>query len=945
MNVTLADIEADLRSHFGQLAEIKKARGASHPVFALEHGLGPEQRTALGVLLGASLKKLGYLSDTYSVSWVVHAAERGYTFDGLEYWDSFAAATPNWYAYGNREYLRDLFRQFQKKYRGVRPSGAWSKHYGYICWPITNALLPRDLQTQLARALYSLRYRLASSGPLTDEQLGDMVALHAENPTSRFTWFLQDRQLVGWIVRALLETEAGDEAAIEQRTLQRVIDDVRSHGVTKAWLSEVQRIYTKYRTKLSTFHTQPLSQPAASGSTGSSQISTGVEPSSLAPVLSLRRASSDSWAVQVRIPSFRTLIDSNETFVDHIQSARARIPSHGPALFPASALLSNQGLLRTLKTWPAPRKCLLEFDKKNATFDGIVTPDCQVKPSTLWLFKVRDDGVARQILGTSVRPGEKYIAVSPDLARVQFLGSPVKLECTGAHATWFDVPKLVTDALQARLRQAGLSATYSVIVEPAGLLPRGWYGQSLGEWLTTETPCFSIQRDHEFDSCQLKVDDGPWLTLNFGAHAKAFVAVRDLSAGRHAITVVTCRADPQGAAKEQRRSVLPIQVRAPHPWTPGSLSASAMLVTCTPGAPTLHDFVQGRVELQAEGDPSRMVTVSLDLLDDSGRPCRSIQVCRQHLPLSLDDWQQAAGAVLMLQKGTEELDLLAPGGGSLVIDGEDLGHRRIALRHVPQPLRWLYCKTKGATKLRLVNDSEANDLIVQRFDFSTPMQGESLDPGSLDELFVVEQNDGLFLARGGEFEGGVIVSQRSTTHGLSALGIQFHPTAFGGPLAAVFQAFERWFDARPCDPLSRHRQHLVLRALHRNVLSRAAGSNWLRLEDQLAREPSDVDWDRLEVAVDRYSYGIALGRLRQKHLSNEVQAHAAYVEVTRVSRISGDPNAAELAWRLATGLEHLADADRQRLAAGLNESLSIMTRGARLVQRQCNQAAGQRGGR
>lgn len=944
MNATLADIEADLRSHFGQLAEIKKARGASHPVFALEHGLGPEQRTALGMLLGTSLKKLGYLSDAYAVSWVVHAAERGYTFDGLEYWDSFAEATPNWYAYGNREYLRDLFRQFQTKYRGVRPSGAWSKHYAYISWPITNALLPRDLQTQLARALYSLRYRLASSGPLTDEQLGDMVALHAENPTSRFTWFLQDRQLVGWIVRALLETEAGDEAAIEQRTLRRITDDVRSHGVTKAWLGEVQRVYTKYRTKISTFQAQPLSPLATSGSNGSTQISTGVEPSSLAPVLSLRRASSDSWAVQVRIPSLRSLADSNEAFFAHLQSARARIPSHGPALFPASALLSNQGLLRTLQAWPVPRKCLLEFDKRNAAFDGIVTPECQVKPSNLWLFKVRDDGVAPQILGTAVRPGEKYIAVSPDLARVQSLGSPVRLECSGAHATWFDVPKLVNDAMQARLRQAGFSATYSVIVEPAGLLPRNWDGQSLGEWLSTETPCFSIQRDHEFDSCQLKVDDGPWQTLSFGADAKAFVVVRDLSAGRHAITVATCRANLQGAPKEQRRSVLPIQVRAPHAWTPGKLSASAMLVTCTPGAPTLQDFVQGRVELQAEGDPSRMVTVSLDLLDDSGRVCRSVQVCRQHLPLLLDDWQRAAGAVLMLQRGTEELDLLAPGGGSLLIDGEDLGHRRIALRHVPQPLRWLYCKTKGATNLRLVNDSEAGDLLVQRFGFSTPMQGESMDPNSLDEPMAVEQNYGLFLARGGDFECGVIVSQRGTTHGLSVLGIQFHPTAFGGPLAGVFQAFDRWANARPCDPLSRHRQHLVLRALHRNVLSRAAGSNWLRLEDQLASEPSDVDWDRLEVAVDRRTYGIALGRLRKKHLSNEAEAHDAYVEVTRVSRISGDPDAAELAWRLATGLEHLADADRQWLAAGLDESLSIMTRGARLVQRQYHQAAGQRGG-
>jgi hypothetical protein len=945
VTAALANIEADLRGHFSRLAEVKKARGSSHPVFVLEHGLTTEQRAALGKLLGESLKELAYVSDSYSVSWVVHAAESGYTFDGLEYWDSFAEATPNWYAYGNREALRHLFKQFQRKYQGVRPSGAWAKHYAYICWPITNALLPRDLQTQLARALYSLRYQLASSGPLTDEQLGDMVALHADNPTSRFAWFLQDRQLVGWIVRALLETEAGDKTAIEQRTLQRVIDDVRSHGFTKAWLSEVQRVYTKYRTKLTSFHVQTLQQSPAFGSTGSPATTgarTNAEPSSLAPVLSLRRASSDSWAVQVQIPSLRALIDSNDTFAGHLQSAAVRIPAHGPALFPASALLSNQGLLRTLKAWPAPRKCLLEFNKKNPAFDSVVTPECQIAPSTLWLFKIRDDGVARQILGTSVRPGEKYIAVSPDMARVQSLGSPVKLECAGVHAAWFDVPKVVTDALQARLRQAGFSATYSVIVEPVGLLPRGWDGQSLGEWLTTETPCFAIQRDHEFDSCQLRVDDGPWKALTFGAHAKAFVAVRDLEVGPHAITVVTCRANLQGGMKEQRRSVLPFQVRAPHPWTPGSLSASAMLVTCTPSTPTLHDFVQGRVDLQVEGDISRKVTVSLALLDDSGRAGKTIQVCSQYFPLSLEDWREAAGDVLRLQKGSEDLDFLAPGGGSLVIDGEELGHRRIALRHVPQPLRWLYRRIKGGAGLRLVNDSEASDLVVQRFGFSAPLRGESLDPTGAENAMVVEQNDGLFVARGGEFSGGVIVSHRSTANSLSALGIQFEAAAFGGPLGGVFQAFDRWFDARPCDPLSRHRQHMVLRALHTNVLWRAAGRMWLDLEDELVNEPRDDDWSRLEMGVNRSSYGIALGRLRQKQFANESEAQAAYTAVTRVSRISNDSSLAELAWKLAAGLEHLVEADRQRLAAGLNDALTIMTRGARLVQKQLSLAAGRR---
>jgi hypothetical protein len=159
VTVALAEIERRLESHFTALSAAKQQVG--QPVFALEHCLSPEEVAAMRTLLSASLLRFG-MHPQFKHCWIVHAAEHGYTFDGLEYWQSFAELTKNWNYYGDRDTLRAWYTQFAETYQGVRPVGRWGQHYTYIAWPITHALLPSDLQVQLAQTLYNIRYRLPS---------------------------------------------------------------------------------------------------------------------------------------------------------------------------------------------------------------------------------------------------------------------------------------------------------------------------------------------------------------------------------------------------------------------------------------------------------------------------------------------------------------------------------------------------------------------------------------------------------------------------------------------------------------------------------------------------------------------------------------------------------------------------------------------------------------
>src|SRR5262245_55567091 len=93
MAIYLERWEERLGRHFETLA-VKRA-GSGFPLFALEHGLEPDEYDQLASLLLARLKSGAPLSPHW-LCWVVYATERGYEYAGDEYWQSFEEHTPHW---------------------------------------------------------------------------------------------------------------------------------------------------------------------------------------------------------------------------------------------------------------------------------------------------------------------------------------------------------------------------------------------------------------------------------------------------------------------------------------------------------------------------------------------------------------------------------------------------------------------------------------------------------------------------------------------------------------------------------------------------------------------------------------------------------------------------------------------------------------------------------
>src|SRR6185369_1922935 len=337
---TLESLDARLHAHFGTLALLKGEAG--HPVFALEHGVEPIELEELRRALAEHVQV--QLTSRFWLSWVVHAAEHGYTFEGLEFWRSFAAKTPAWDNYnGVRDLLRSWFVKFKATFRGARPNGRWAANYRYIAWPITHALLPSDLQFRLAESMYQMRFRLGATSALTPANVGNLVAAHTHHGSDRYWNFLAQKELVGRIVLGLLHSDPDDQDAIYPPTLRRIIQDFNRTVVAREMLEDTRRHYeyARYRVHGSSGLPGPFSlvPPGEDDPDGESpEIETVLVRSNVI----LERDGTGRWAASLQLPSFQALSNRHGDFARHLAQCMVSIPCHGDAWFPARVLVTGR---------------------------------------------------------------------------------------------------------------------------------------------------------------------------------------------------------------------------------------------------------------------------------------------------------------------------------------------------------------------------------------------------------------------------------------------------------------------------------------------------------------------------------------------------------------------------------------------------------------------------
>lgn len=932
MSAVLRDFESRLQGHFSALAEEKQRY--NFPVFALEHCLDSQDVNRLGIELGRSLRSRQGLSPHHRLCWLVHAAEVGYDFDGQEYWYRFGQATPNW-DYMYREEFLYFFEVFARDFGGVRPTGEWAKRFRYIAWPVAHALLPHDLQVQLARSIYNARHHLPDIASLDPGGTGDFIHRHTFEWTSRYRFFLQQRELVGWIVHALMQAGSGQAPIIYKPALDRVLANLNAVAHAREWLRDAQRQYALSTFNLPWSPKQAVTSPNPSAGPVAAAESASPMKELLTPLLSLHFEAPGRAHAYVELPSFQQLINLHGEFRPHFEAANVKIPCHGDALMPAVMLLSGSGRQRSMRRWPSAEEVLAVFKPKSPHFDQLVDAECRLPKAELWLFKRVGDATANQVAGLALRPGERYVLVTRDKSRFRGLaGQSVELRCEGVHAIEFDVPAVVDASWETSFRTMGITVHRSVKVEPTGIYPRSWGLDSLGEWLVTETPCFTLVRDHDFDSYQFSINNGPVERINCGADGTLIIQITGLGVGTHTVDLAT-RLSTNGSEPHVRPCAsarFALHVRNPSTWIPGVLCSPALVMQIHPVAPTLTDFLSGDVELSVDGDPSWKVRCSLELMDESGHATTSVSIGTHALPLTSEHWSELVRT--LLDRPTDEHEYLAAAGAQIVLDAEDLGQKRIPLSHTPSAVRWALSRSKGASILRLIDEGADEDILVTWIDFSLPLLPVSLERKEAHGINVSKKS-GLFLARSGEYSEAVVVSPREVGKELGWLGVAFKHTAFQEQdLLQVLSANDLWTGARPCTPLSRFRQRRVTTELSRYALELVTGRLWIQQERLLNGRSDDPYWDNLEaiVSADR-TYGISLShnwRIAESHDDKALQVVAR--SVAKSFREFAGEQVSALAWRFSHDEVQLDNEQQDTLRSVDPQNFATLVRAARLLR-------------
>ena len=931
MNAPLDEWQVRMERHFSALA--KHRASSSYPIFALEHGLSEGELHEIKVQLHAQLQSGSRLASHWLL-WTIYAAERGYTYGGGEYWQSFEDETPGWDS-SDRYRVSAWFRKFKTTFGGVVPSGTWAAHFSIIAWPITHAVLPRYLQKQFAQTLYNLRFSLARLNSIEPAVIGRLIASNTYYASTRFEQFLQQEELVGRLVLALLHQDprAGEEPLLPA-TLARIVEDLEKVRRVRGWLNETGRVVAdrfkglgKDRQRQETSSLAGLPQKEA-------------RPD-IRPDLRLRYAGEGRWTLIIEVPSFKSIAALNPDIQKFLRQTRCML-NGDTGKKPASWVLS--GTRRAvLKKWPDPTQPLVQFEKSNGQVNQLLKSECRMSAGPTWLFRIGEDGVAREITGRIVRPGYEYILVSKETFQDTIEGTmPCLIDCHNVEAIRITVPDDVSAEYAHWLNDRKLELARTIRVWPAGLPGRKWDGEGRSEWLSTEKPHFGVVPDHPVDSYVVTLDSEPGVVIQARAPGKpSFFELPQLRPGMHFMTVRANRSeDLDGTGvSPSHEGFLELRVRDPEPWIPGAIAHTGLVVRNNPDDASLEVLWENEMDLSVFGPQGYQVKISVSLENAEGEEFYAAEICPPlALPITNDVWQARFSD--FLRREDNEWRYLEASTGILKINGQELGEFELRFDHDAPPVRWVLRQRGDQVSVRLIDDT-GQDVSQSKFHtFSMEKPTKNVRLG-VDEVFRevdVTPPGGLFVAQNGEFRDSVIVSAGLTADGFEGLGVR--PTFGGIPKNSketmrLLRLLDHWKSARLAGFLAGARRAQVVDGLLARIFISITGSDWSRAESNL-READDISLalDRLQALLKhRGGFPIVLRRDVVEFSGDRSEIAKWYAELAGRFNVCSDHDLCRFAVDLASQPDQVFAIYGKRLPKLLEQlaANALLFRGARYI--------------
>jgi hypothetical protein len=823
----LSLLQQRLERHFAALrAERDQRAGEDFPIFALEHGQGEVELELLETAVREAVRQW-HLPDAAYLPFVVYAAEVGYDYAGEEYWQTFSARTPGWSELEDRHFIRRVFLRFADRFGGARPTGPWAEQFSIICWPITHAVLPTDLQHQLVRLIFEYRSALTSDLLAEPEALGARLAARTAHCSSRFRYFAQNTGLLGQVAAALLSPENESSPYLSEPTLKRIADSLSTHHQARHWLRDVKSAADRVRT-------HGFLPPDRSRVLAALESPQRLPPAS-DPRLTLEM-SDQGWVAHVELPDLSVLAARLPELHERLRRERVRLEGSAGGMLARGRLLVS-GQKARLGEWPDPSKPLLHLE--GGSIDAasrLLADQCVLSPGPAWLFRVRERGLATEVRGKSIHPGQAYVllvrAGVPTENRPSWM-VPTRSATAGVNAFALQPPAVLTEEDGAAIGSLGIGVTADVYVRPAGVIPSAWDGEGSAQWLVGDDVVIAVRSGHAVRNCIVSVDGQPTLVDWPEGAEEIFVGLTSLSIGSHQVKVALFGNAVDAAAAEGDLDIL---IHPPHARPPGGTLKEGLVLLADPPVPTLDELWDGRATVDLLGPAGAEVAVTVVLEQANGTALADARF-KIRTPLDGVAWTKAAAAHLRgsarLQECYDEADLL-----TMRASHPDLGVAQLRCEREFAPIRWVIRRDRAGPFARLIDNSQPNQVHVHRYSFGDPAVPETVDLAEATTLRW--PNGGLLHAKVNDFAASVLlpplVKDLTDLRQTLRLPSLPHRSLTTEHLLSLVRLAGLWANAScPGDPFALHGRRAVLRALTCRLVSDVGGGRWAQLDERGTR--------------------------------------------------------------------------------------------------------------
>jgi hypothetical protein len=816
-------LQERLKTHF---AALDRVRRRNRVVFALEHGLSSDDiaqvRAVISSGSGAESERA-----RHSLLWIVHSAEVAYDYEGDEYWQSFGRRTPGWDD-RLRPWIRELFQHFAGEYGGPQPTGLWARAFGIIAWPITNAILPTDLQRHLARALYQSRAGLAKR--LDDVgDLGRFVAASGWEGSDRYNQLREQPLLLGQIALALLRPQHLTDELLLEPTLRRIAADLETKRSAASWLRAARNTVERAHVRLE----GPRHTSEGTASSVEERVRSAARMTSPRLVLRPDRLSPGSWAVWLQLPDLSPIAAVDISVREDLRNSQCWAPACDTPIARGMLLRGDQEL--KVARWPEPNAPLVRFQGLAAGLESALMNEW-CAPELPALFGVRVDESAAYIASRVVRPGRRYV-----VARKERLAGWARCvattRCVGALLYAINIPSAIPPDLPRRLPELGIKLTRTSRVWPAGIVPVEWDGEASAQWLAGDMPVLGISPDHDLHKLVIDLGNGAVATQsNIKAGTALFAILPRWQVGFHQVTI---REEPTDGPAPPAR-IVAVTVREPRTTSAGD---GPVRMWVEPYSRDLADIWDGVSAVNVGGLPGT-ARLSVALAPYPRVAPETVLQETVAIPMDSGAWRS------FISRLTADETLAAryddSRWGTVQVDAGRFGVYSIEFERLLPPLRWRL-NGEGPYTLMLANDTDS--LLDSRIivgSFARPNDWASVNMARAGATEIADPKAGLYVARLESNVAAVIVPPPRILKSWSELRLDPEVATVPRSAAAIAGLLEDlglWAGAPlPGNPLARAWRARVVRSLHRQVILTICGARWCAAEETLSRDRSEGAW-------------------------------------------------------------------------------------------------------